>query len=121
MLHHVPNLPKALEKVKRVLRPSGVFYATAIGAGGLQAYLHTALKAFNPKLDVFGARLPFTMQNGGGQLSQVFDKVRLIPYEDSLKITETQDLVDWIASSIDMAGASVADLIGIFDYFEAIR
>lgn len=44
MLHHVPNLPQALKEVQRVLRPDGVFYATVIGEGGLQAYLHAAMK-----------------------------------------------------------------------------
>lgn len=121
MLHHVPNLPQALKEVQRVLRPDGVFYATVIGEGGLQAYLHAAMKGFNPNLDMFGQNLPFSMQNGEEKLRRFFGDVRLIPYEDSLEITETQDLVDWIYSSIDVAGVSVNDLDGVYDYFEAIR
>ena len=121
MLHHVPNLPQALEEVQRVLRPDGVFYATVIGEGGLQAYLHTAMKDFNPNLDMFDQQLSFSMQNGEEKLRRFFGDVRLIPYEDSLEITETQDLVDWSYSSIDMAGVSVNDLDGVYDYFDAIR
>lgn len=68
MLHHVPNLPQALKEVQRVLRPDGVFYATVIGEGGLQAYLHAAMKGFNPNLDMFGQNLPFSMQNGEEKL-----------------------------------------------------
>ena len=87
----------------------------------MQAYLHTAMKDFNPNLDMFDQQLPFSMQNGEEKLRRFFCDVRLIPYEDSLEITETQDLVDWIYSSIDVAGASADDLDGIYDYFEAIR
>ena len=79
------------------------------------------MKGFNPNLDVFGQNLPFSMQNGEEKLRRFFGDVRLIPYEDSLEITETQDLVDWIYSSIDVAGVSVNDLDGVYDYFEAIR
>mgnify|MGYP000612224772 CR=1 FL=1 len=71
MLHHVPNLPQALKEVQRVLRPDGVFYATVIGEGGLQAYLHAAMKGFNPNLDMFGQNL-LSMQNGEGETAPFF-------------------------------------------------
>lgn len=71
MLHHVPNLPQALKEVQRKLRPDGA-YATVIGEGGLQAYLHAAMKGFNPSLDMFGQNLPFFHAEWGGETASAF-------------------------------------------------
>ena len=58
------------------------------------------------------------MQNGKQILSQCFQDVVRIDYEDSLAITETQDLVDWIESTITIANYTENDLNGLADYFE---
>lgn len=121
MLYHVPDLNKALSEVSRVLKPKGKFYAATNGNGGMRLYLHEALKKFNPKIDTFKAELTFTMQNGARILGEFFNDVNLIEYEDSLKITETQDLVDWIKSTITIASYTEDDLVGLFEFFEKIR
>jgi ubiquinone/menaquinone biosynthesis C-methylase UbiE len=122
MLYHVPELSKALAEVKRVLRPDGIFYSSANGSGGMRTYLHDALKRFNPKLDAFKTELSFTLQNGKKLLGEYFNNVRLVEFEDSLKITDTQDLVDWIKSTVTITTSySEKDLDGLYDFFEAIR
>lgn len=42
-------------------------------------------------------------------------------YIDSLAITETQDLVNWIKSMITIANFSENELEGLYEYFESIR
>lgn len=121
MLYHVPDISKALAEVKRVLKPGGIFYSSTNGAGGMRPYLHDALKRFNPKIDAFKTEQSFTLQNGKQILSEYFDDVRLVEFEDSLRITETQDLVDWIKSCISIASFSESDFDGVYDFFENIR
>lgn len=42
-------------------------------------------------------------------------------FENSLSVTETQDLLAWIKSTMSIASYSEKDIDGLFDYFEAIR
>lgn len=44
----------------------------------------------------------------------------MVEYEDSLRITETQDLVDWIKSTITIANFEENDLDGLYDFFEKL-
>lgn len=111
MLYHVPDLDKALSEVKRVLKPGGKFYATTNGNGGMQTFLKAAFKAVNPAI----------MQNGEALLHKYFSQVKRYDYEDSLAVTQTQDLIDWLKSSITIASYNACDLDDLFEYFEAIR
>lgn len=121
MLYHVPDLQKALSEVKRILKGGGRFYAATNGNGGMRPYLHNAFKQINPKLNAFTKDLSFSLQNGKELLSEYFDEVQRCDFEDSLSITETQDLIDWIKSTITIASYLEDDLYGLYDYFEAIR
>ncbi|MEG2289295.1 MAG: class I SAM-dependent methyltransferase [Clostridium sp.] len=121
MLYHVPDLDKALSEIQRVLKADGTFYATTNGNCGMRLYLREALKRLNPKLDTFKSELTFATQNGAQLLSEYFEEVKLVDYEDSLKVTETQDLVDWVKSTITMASYTENDLDGLFEFFEEIR
>jgi ubiquinone/menaquinone biosynthesis C-methylase UbiE len=121
MLYHVPDLPKALSEVKRILKSGGKFYAATNGNGGMRPYLHNAFKQVNPKLNSFTKDISFTLQNGKEMLSQYFEDVQRCDFEDSLSITVTQDLIDWLKSTITIASYSENDLNGFYDYFESIR
>ena len=121
MLYHVPDLPKALSEVKRILKSGGKFYAATNGNGGMRPYLHDAFKQVYPEINTFTKSYSFNLQNGEEMLSQYFGDVQRYDYEDSLSITETQDLVDWLKSTISMASYSKDDLNGLYDYFEGIR
>ncbi|WP_268056008.1 class I SAM-dependent methyltransferase [Clostridium estertheticum] len=121
MLYHIPDLSKSLSEVNRVLKPGGKFYSTTNGNGGMRPFLHNALKHFNPASKSFTQEFSFNLQNGYEILSDHFSDVKRIDFEDSLSITETQDLVDWIKSTISIASYSENDLYKLFDYFEDIR
>lgn len=121
MLYHIPDLSKALSEVKRVLKTDGKFYSTTNGNGGMRPFLHNALKHLNPDTKSFTQELSFTLQNGYEILRYYFSHIKRIDFEDSLSITETQDLVDWMKSTISIASYSEQDIEGLFDYFEEIR
>jgi SAM-dependent methyltransferase len=122
MLYHVPNLSKALSEVKRILKSGGKFYAATNGNGGMRPFLHNAFKQVNPNLDTFFTKsFSFSLQNGKELLSNYFDDVRRYDYEDSLSITETQDLMDWLKSAVSISSYTENDLDGLYEYFEDIR
>lgn len=121
MLYHIPDLSKALSEVKRVLQTGGRFYSTTNGNGGMRPFLRNALKHFNPNTKAFTQEWSFSLQNGMEILSQYFSDVKRIDYEDSFSITDTQDLIDWIKSTISIASYSEKDIHGLYDYFEEIR
>lgn len=121
MLYHVPDLKKALSEVKRILKSGGKLYSATNGNGGMRPYLRNVLKQVNPKLNSFKENFSFNLQNGREILNEYFEDVQRYDYEDSLSITETKDLVDWLKSTITIASYSENDLSGIYDYFEDIR
>jgi ubiquinone/menaquinone biosynthesis C-methylase UbiE len=121
MLYHIPNLPKALSEVRRVLKNGGKFYAATNGNGGMRPFLRDAFKQVNPNLNTFAQNFSFNLENGTEILSEYFDHIQRCDYEDSLSITDTQDLIDWLKSTISIASYSENDLDGLYEYFEAIR
>jgi ubiquinone/menaquinone biosynthesis C-methylase UbiE len=120
MLYHIPNLEKAVSEVYRVLKPGGKFYATTIGTGGMNGYLHEKLKEFNPKIDAFRP-FPFNLQNGKEILSKDFPRVELYEHEDSLEIIETSDLVNWILSTTLTSRFDKKELDGLDIFFERCK
>lgn len=121
MLYHIPDLPKALSEVKRVLKTGGKFYCATNGNGGMAPYLHHALKQFDPATNAFMPEWTFSLQNGAALLEQYFVDVKRCDYIDSLSITNTQDLVDWIQSTISMTASMEYPIDRLYDYFETIR
>jgi len=121
MLFHVPNLGKALSEVKRVLKENGVFYSATDGNGGMRPFLHKAIAQFDPKSTAFTEQLPFNLQNGSEILSKYFENVQRFDYENTLAITDTQDLIEWLKSTKSISGYTDECLANLYNYFEDIR
>ncbi len=121
MLYHVPDLSKAISEVHRVLRSGGKFYAATNGNGGMRTYLHHVRKLIHPNAPALSDGFSFNLQNGTELLSKYFCDVKCYHFEDSLHITDTQDLIDWMKSMIAISDYSESDFDKLYDYFEAIR
>ena len=100
MLYHVPDLRKGLREVRRVLKEGGAFYCATYGEHGMMEYIR----------GLFGdgrirdrANHQFTLQNGEEKLRAVFPDVRRLLYEDSLEVTDAEDMADYIFSLAGMA------------------
>jgi SAM-dependent methyltransferase len=98
-LYHFPDRIKALVEIHRVLESGGRFYATTIGATHL-AEIDKLVARFVPDLvHVFNNEdIPFTLENGGAQLTPCFADVSIHRYRDSLQVTQVDPLVDYILS-----------------------
>lgn len=99
MLYHVPDLSRALREVRRVLKEDGTFYCATYGENGMMAYIADLFSAYHVRKNINNS---FTLQNGGEKLKTVFGNVQRLLYEDSLEVTDADDMVDYIRSLTGM-------------------
>ncbi len=100
MLYHVPDLPKGLGEVRRVLKKGGAFYCATFGENGMMEYIGSLFSGYGIETQVNAA---FTLQNGREKLSPYFPEVETVLYEDALAVTDVEDLVDYIFSLTGMS------------------
>lgn len=99
MLYHVPDIPRALQEIRRVLRPAGRLYA-AVNGDGHMAELHDLVAPF-----ASSEALPpapegrFGLENGEAQLARWFARVERRDYPDSLEVTEAEPLAAYALST----------------------
>lgn len=98
MLYHVPDIARAVKELRRLLKPGGLL-CTATNGIKHMLDLHQLIRDFNPHY-----RLPtlelrrYTLENAAAILGAEFDQVDVRLYEDDLKVTAIQPLLDYILS-----------------------
>jgi len=97
MLYHVPDRPRALAELARVLRPGGCLVAATNGERNM-AELGALVRGFDPDIRWEQYAAGFTLQNGAAQLAPWFGRVERLVYEDGLVITEAEPLVAYVLS-----------------------
>jgi ubiquinone/menaquinone biosynthesis C-methylase UbiE len=97
MLYHVPDRPKALAEIKRIMRPDAHLIASTIGAGHMKE-LDDLIHKFDPSFPIPRQLRTdaFSLENGEDQLRQVFSVVKLFLYEDTLVVTDAAAIVDYV-------------------------
>ena len=105
MLYHIPDQPKAIAEIKRVLKPNGRLFATTVGDNHLKELNDWVERATHWDYRPFGIDL-FTLENGFSRLEPFFQRVNLYRYEDSLRITEIKPLMAYIRSGIRLSDLS---------------
>lgn len=105
MLYHVPDLNRGLSEVNRVLKKDGYFYCATYGENGIIPFIADLLKDYGIT-DTTNKN--FTLQNGNRILKKYFSEIRWLDYEDSLAVTDINDILDYICSLSDMT--SIAKL-----------
>ena len=119
MFYHVENRAAALRDIKRVLNRGGAFYATTTGRG----YMRELLAEINRILQVSpraASAERFGLETGYPQLAEVFAQVETIRYENSLRVTETQPLMDYFLSMTPFITAPPARWSALREYFDGI-
>ena len=102
MLYHVPDIPKALVEVRRVLKPGGRLYAATNGVGHLKELKSLEAQFLGSDLEhgfreALGSR-PFSLQNGAALLEPSFPNITLHRFESDLEVTEIEPLVAYLLS-----------------------
>ncbi|PKN92316.1 MAG: class I SAM-dependent methyltransferase [Chloroflexi bacterium HGW-Chloroflexi-6] len=98
MLYHIPDRPKALAEIRRVIKKGGVLVAATAGAGHLKE-MQSWFEQLDATMDIQAFRNPFTLENGMAQLDGFFNPIELHRYADGLRITETPPLMAYLKSS----------------------
>jgi ubiquinone/menaquinone biosynthesis C-methylase UbiE len=108
MLYHVPDCPKAIAEIKRVLRPNGRLFATTVGENHMKELDEWRRRA-NSKY-AGSLSMPFNLENGMEQLTPFFSEVRLSRYEDSLHVTEIEPIIVYLCSVIGSSDLNTNEL-----------
>ena len=99
MLYHIPDLPRALAEIRRVLKPGGRFYASTIGREHMHELDELIWKCWpGSPWRGLGKTAPFILENGQEALAPFFARVTKYIYEDTLAVTEAEPLTDYVFS-----------------------
>lgn len=100
MLYHIPDLPRALAEIRRVLKPGGRFYASTIGRGHMYELDELIWKCWpDSPWRGLGKTAPFILENGQEALAPFFVQVTKYLYNDALEVTEAEPLADYVFST----------------------
>ena len=105
MLYHVPDRPKAIGEIQRVLKPGGRLFATTVGQHHLHE-MHEWLRCAHIDKSFQEFSRSFTLENGLAQLKPFFSQITITRYEDDLVVTEVEPVLAYIRSSIRVADLS---------------
>jgi len=101
MLYHVPDLPRGVRELARVLKPGGRLYAATNGSTHLRE-MHELIHEFEPHCIPRGENtISFRLENAAAILGQEFATVEIHRYPDSLWVTEAEPLLNYIFSLWD--------------------
>ena len=95
MLYHVPDIKRAVSEIRRVLNADGVFYSATYGEHNFNDIIAEWFGLIGENYD---PNHLFTLQNGGDVLGKEFSDIEVRRYEDSLHVTNIEDLADYLQS-----------------------
>lgn len=105
MLYHVENRQDLFQKVKKLLKPGGMFCATTVGDTHMQE-LHGFVERFDAKIEMPFQRVScgFRLENGREQLQTVFDCIECVMCDSDLLVDEAEPVYEYVYSYPGNAG-----------------
>lgn len=98
MLYHVPDRAKALAEIRRVLKPTGRFYAATNGRAHLGKITEIIRRVDASYAFDAATRDAFSLESGRAQLEHYFSHVQLYQLDNILAVTEPEALIAYILS-----------------------
>ena len=99
VLFYLNDLNQGLKEISRVLKPNGVLYCSTYGSRHMKE-ITDIVQNFDSRINLSNHSLydVFGLENGESILKQYFTTVQRMDYQDSLEITESKPLIDYIMS-----------------------
>lgn len=99
VLFYLNDLNQGLKEISRVLKPNGVLYCSTYGSDHMKE-ITDIVQSFDSRINLSNHSLydVFGLENGESILKQYFTSVQRMDYQDSLEITESKPLIDYIMS-----------------------
>lgn len=99
VLFYLNDLNQGLKEISRVLKPNGVLYCSTYGSNHMKE-ITDIVQSFDSRVNLSNHSLydVFGLENGESILKQYFTTVQRMDYQDSLEITESKPLIDYIMS-----------------------
>lgn len=99
VLFYLNDLNLGLKEISRVLKPNGILYCSTYGKNHMKE-ITEIVQNFDSSINLSNHSLYdiFGLENGESILSKYFSNIQRIDYEDSLEITESKPLIDYIMS-----------------------
>lgn len=99
VLFYLNDLNLGLKEISRVLRPNGILYCSTYGKNHMKE-ITEIVQNFDSRINLSNYSLYdiFGLENGESILSKYFSNIQRMDYRDSLEITESKPLIDYIMS-----------------------
>lgn len=99
VLFYLNDLNQGLKEISRVLRPNGILYCSTYGSKHMKE-ITDVVQSFDSRVNLSNHSLcdVFGLENGESILKEYFTSVQRMDYQDSLEITESKPLIDYIMS-----------------------
>ena len=99
VLFYLNDLNLGLKEISRVLRPNGILYCSTYGKNHMKE-ITEIVQSFDSRINLSNYSLYdiFGLENGESILSKYFSNIPRMDYRDSLEITESKPLIDYIMS-----------------------
>ena len=99
VLFYLNDLNLGLKEIDRVLKSDGIFYCSTYGKNHMKE-ITEIVQNFDSRINLSNHSLYdiFGLENGENILKNYFSSVHRFDYQDSLEITESKPLIDYIMS-----------------------
>lgn len=99
VLFYLNDLNIGLKEISRVLKPDGILYCSTYGKNHMKE-ITEIVQSFDSRINLSNHSLYdiFGLENGEDILSKYFSNIQRMDYQDSLEITESKPLIDYIMS-----------------------
>ena len=99
VLFYLNDLNQGLKEIRRVLKSNGMLYCSTYGSRHMKE-ITNIVQNFDSRINLSNHSLydVFGLENGESILKQYFTSVQRMDYQDSLEITESKPLIDYIMS-----------------------
>lgn len=99
VLFYVYDINKALEEIRRVLNPLGVFYCSTYGSNHMKE-INDIVQEFDSRTILSQTKLydVFGLENGLDILRPYFKNIKMKRYDDCLVVDKSKPIIDYIMS-----------------------